>query len=245
MKTTKIQDVLHKTWMYKILSAIYSDIYLAQNLYFKGGTCASMLGYLDRFSVDLDMDFVGKTEDMPAIRERLEKIWDDMGLEIKDQSKHTIQYFLKYSNTAGDRNTIAIDAVFPAPKANVYEAKKFVDIDRTIICQSKETMFANKLVAVLDRFEKHGSIAGRDIYDIHHFFSQNFSFDEAVIAERTGKKTKDFLIELIAFIEKHITEAIITQDLSNLLDTDQLRKARKSLIQDTLISLRTYVGMME
>ena len=58
----------------KILSAIYSDIYLAKNLYFKGGTCASMLGYLDRFSVDLDMDFVGKPEDMPVIRETGENL---------------------------------------------------------------------------------------------------------------------------------------------------------------------------
>ncbi len=239
MKTTKTQDVLHKAWLYKILSAIYSDIYLAQNLYFKGGTCASMLGYLDRFSVDLDMDFVGKVEDIPDIRKRLEKIWVELGLAIKDQSKNTIQYFLKYPNTDHDRNTVAIDAVFPAPKANIYEAKKFIDIDRTIICQNKETMFGNKLVAVLDRWQKHGAIAGRDIYDIHHFFSQNFSFNEAVIMQRTGKNTKDFLVELIAFIEKNITETILVQDLSNLLDQDQLRKARKSLKQDTLIFLRT------
>ena len=200
-----------------------------------------MLGYLDRFSVDLDMDFVGKPEDMPVIRERLEKIWIELGLEIKDQSKNTIQYFLKYPNMAHDRNTVAIDAVFPAPKENIYEPKKFVDIDRTIICQSKETMFANKLVAALDRWQKHQAVAGRDIYDIHHFFSQNFSFNEAVILERTGKKTKDFLTELIAFIEKHITETILAQDLSNLLDSNQLRKARKSLKQDTLIFLRTYL----
>lgn len=241
MKTTKREDVLHKVWLYKILEAVYSDIFLAQNLYFKGGTCASMLGLLDRFSVDLDMDFVGKVEDIPVVRERLEKIWVELGLEIKDQSKNTIQYFLKYPNTAYDRNTVAIDAVFPVPKANIYEAKKFVDIDRMIICQSAETMFGNKLVAVLDRFAKHGAIAGRDIYDIHHFFSQNFSFNERVIMERTGKETKDFLLDLIAFIEKHITETILVQDLSNLLDLDQLRKVRKSLKQDTLMFLRTYV----
>ena len=243
MKTTKTHDVLHKAWLYKILSAVYADIYLAQNLYFKGGTCASMLGLLDRLSVDLDMDFVGKVGDIPAVRERLEKIWIDLRLEIKDQSKNTIQYFLKYPNTAGDRNTVAIDAVFPIPKANIYEAKKFVDIDRTIICQSAETMFGNKLVAVLDRFEKHGTIAGRDIYDIHHFFSLNLSFNEAVIIERTGKKTKDFLVDLITFIETHVTETMLIQDLGNLLDQDQLLKVRKSLKQDTLIFLRTYVGL--
>ena len=93
MKTIKQQDVIHKAWLYKILSAIYSDIYLAQNLYFKGGTCASMLGYLDRFSIDLDMDFVGKVEDIADVRKRLEDIWQELGLEIKDQSKNTIQYF--------------------------------------------------------------------------------------------------------------------------------------------------------
>ena len=96
-------------------------------------------------------------------------------------------------------------------------------------------------MAALDRWQKHQAVAGRDIYDIHHFFSQNFSFNEAVILERTGKKTKDFLTENIAFIEKHITETILAQDLSNLLDSNQLRKARKSLKQDTLIFLRTYL----
>ena len=244
MKTTNSKDIMHKVWLYKILSAIYSDIYLAQNLYFKGGTCASMLGYLDRFSVDLDLDFLGKTEDVPAIRKMLEKIWVELGLEIKDQSKNTIQYFLKYPNKDGDRNTIAIDAVFPVPKANTYEPKRFVDIDRTIICQTKETMFANKLVAVLDRYEKHGAIAGRDIYDINHFFSQNFSFNDAVIKERTGKDTKIFLIELIDFIEKNITDMILTQDLSNLLDAEQLRDARKNLKKDALIYLRAYAGSL-
>ena len=241
MRTTDTKDVIHKVWLYKVLSAIYADSFIAQNLYFKGGTCASMLGYLDRFSVDIDMDFVGQTEDISAVRKILERIFSGLGLEIKDQSKNTIQYFLKYPNTAGGRKTLALYVVFPAPKAKVYEPKRVVDIDRTIICQTKETMFANKLVAVMDRFKKHEAIAGRDIYDVHHFFSNNFSFAEAVILERTGKETKDFFQELILFIEKRITETILVQDLSNLLSPEQFRDARKNLKKNTLIFLKTYL----
>lgn len=244
MKTTDKKDVIHKAWLYKILSAIYADSFLAQNLYFKGGTCASMLGYLDRFSVDIDIDFVGKQRDISAIRKILEHIFAGLDLEIKDQSKHTVQYFLKYPNTAGERNTVVIDAVFPVPKANLYEPKRFIDIDRTIICQTKETMFGNKLVAVMDRFLKHGAIAGRDIYDVHHFFSNSFSFSDAVIRERTGKETKDFLRELISFIETHITETILIQDLSNLLSPEQFRDARKNLKKNTLIFLKTYLSTL-
>lgn len=240
MKTIDKKDVIHKAWLYKILSEIYSDIFLAQKLYFKGGTCAAMLGYLDRFSVDLDMDFVGDPHDMPLVREKLEHIWSDLGLEIKDQSKNTIQYFLKYPNVHGARNTVAIDAVFPVPKANVYEPHRFPDIDRTIICQSKETMFANKLVAVLDRYERQGSIAGRDIYDVHHFFSQNFAFNDAVILERRCIDVKLFITELISFIETHITETVLTQDLANLLTPEQFKKIRKNLKQNTLMYLKAY-----
>ena len=245
MNTTDKKDVIHKAWLYKILSAVYADSFIAHNLYFKGGTCASMLGYLDRFSVDIDLDFVGNAKDIPALREILERIFSDLGLEIKDQSKNTIQYFLKYPNTAGERNTVAIDAVFPVPKANLYEPKRFIDIDRTIICQTKETMFGKKLVAVMDRLKKHGAIAGRDIYDVHHFFSHNFSFTEAVILERTGKKTKDFFQELTVFIEKHITDTILIQDLSNLLSPEQFRDARKNLKKNTLIFLRTYLNTLD
>ena len=49
-------DARHKAQLLRLLTAIVDSPYLSQNLYFKGGTCASMLGFLDRFSVDLDFD---------------------------------------------------------------------------------------------------------------------------------------------------------------------------------------------
>ena len=53
-------------------------------------------------------------------------------------------------------------------------------------CQTIETMFANKLVSVLDRFEKHHSIAGRDLYDIHQFFLQGFHMKRLLLKRALG-----------------------------------------------------------
>ena len=50
------QDVFHKVQLTRLLTEILDNSILSQNLYFKGGTCAAILGYLDRFSVDLDFD---------------------------------------------------------------------------------------------------------------------------------------------------------------------------------------------
>ena len=52
------EDILHKSNLHRLLMEVVDQPVLAQSLAFKGGTCAAMLGYLDRFSVDLDFDLV-------------------------------------------------------------------------------------------------------------------------------------------------------------------------------------------
>ncbi|MFP4514859.1 MAG: nucleotidyl transferase AbiEii/AbiGii toxin family protein [Parcubacteria group bacterium] len=237
MITLNSQDAIHKAWLYRVLLAILDNINL-QDLYFKGGTCASMAGFLDRFSVDLDFDYVGKQKDLPKLRHELEKIFKNLGLEIKDASVKVPQYFLKYpSKDISARNTLKIDISFPPPKANVYEPIRLVDIDRIVICQNVATMFANKLVAVLDRFEKNNSIAGRDIYDIHHFFMNAYSYNKEVIIERTDLNLIDFFNNLSDFISEHITETILSQDLNPLIPYKRFNKLRKVLKRETLMFL--------
>ena len=232
------KDAVHKAWLYRVLTGIYDNAFLAAYLYFKGGTCAAMLGYLDRFSINLDFDFVVGKEMMPETQRYLEEVFHDLGLRIGDQSKIAPQYFLKYEALQGERNTIKIDATFPPPKANRYEPKRFHEIDRIIICQTLETMVANKLVALMDRYERNGAIAGRDLYDIHHFFLKGFRYNTEVIQERTGKEIRQFFTNLIDFIERHVTDAIITQDLSTLMPYEQFRRIRTMLKQETLMLLR-------
>ena len=106
------KDALHRAWLYRLLIAIYDNEYLSESLYFKGGTCAAMLGWLDRFSVDLDFDLMVEKNEMSKVRKEMEKIFKNLGMKIKDQSKNTPQYFLKYDAPKDFRNTLKIDVTF-------------------------------------------------------------------------------------------------------------------------------------
>jgi len=233
----KQSDSVHKAWLYRLLSAIADDAFLTANLRFKGGTCASMMGIIDRFSVDLDFDLIDSSA-VPEIRVRLEKIFKKLDLKIEDQSKKVPQYFLKYESAAG-RNTLKIDITFPPPKTNEYEPVRFTEIDRIIYCQTVSSMFANKLVTVMERFEKFGSIAGRDIFDIHTFFMKGFRYKPEIIEERTGKTATEFIRILTDFIEKKVTQTVIDQDLNTLLPPERFRKIRGVLKQEVLTFLRS------
>ena len=226
---------IHKAWLNRMLEGIATRPELTSVLYFKGGTCASMLGWLDRFSVDLDFDYVGTTEDIVTTRKLLEDIFVELGLSIKDSSKNGIQYFLKYDNPNSEsRNTLKIDTSFPSLKADKYEIKKIIDIDRFLTCQTKETMFAHKMLAVMGRFKNEGHIAGRDIYDIHHFFMKGFGYDLEVLKEGQTKPIKDFLSELHAFINKEVTEKVLDEDLNTLLTPENFKKIRKVIKREVL-----------
>ena len=235
------RDTVHRAWMLRLLSGIADDRTLTGMLRFKGGTCAAMRNLLDRFSVDLDFDLLSK-EEIPIARERLESIFSKLHLTIKDQSKTVPQYFLRYDAPKGGRNTIALDITVPPPVSNKYETVRFIDIDRFLPCQTVATMVANKLVTPLDRFEKHGTIAGRDIYDIHHFLFQGLPWEAAVIEERTGMSMQKFLRSLHTFIDAHVTQTVIDQDLNILLPPQAFHQIRRILKQETLTLLRSRLG---
>jgi len=226
----------HEAQMHRLLTEILDDKYLASNFYFKGGTCARMLGFLDRFSVDLDFD-LAKKADRKKCRVILDDIFNKLDLKIKDESKEALQFFLGYSAPKGERNTIKLEVLDKVFYSNKYESQHLSLINRTAICQTKDTIFANKLVAPVDRFELGFSIAGRDIYDIHYFFLQGYGYRAEVIEERRGKSALDYFKELKIFIEKKVTENILNEDLNVLLDYKKFRKIRKHLKQEVLFFL--------
>lgn len=238
MLIPQTKDAIHKAWLYRLLTKLADDAELMNDLCFKGGTCASMLDYLDRFSIDLDFDYIGEKKSVAKTRKQLTKHFIDLELEIKDFSKSGIQYFLKYPSESSQRNTLKLEASFPPPQSNEYKREYFFDIDRTIPCQTIETMFANKLVAILDRYEKHHSLAGRDLYDIHYFFLKGFRYKIEVIEERRNVSLYVFFQELVSFVEKKFTETNIREDISTLLPTEKFQKIRKILKQEILMLLR-------
>jgi uncharacterized protein YifN (PemK superfamily) len=227
------EDIIHKSYLHRLLMEIVDQPLMSQTLAFKGGSCAAMLGYLDRFSVDLDFD-VMKGTDETELRKIFHQVFDRLGLSVKLEFDKVLFFQLHYPSSPGKRSALKVSASNIKIEANQYKVQYFPEIDRLINSQTVETMFANKLVAVMDRYTQHQTIAGRDIYDIHHFFIHGYFYHGAVIQERTGLEPKKFFEELIAFIKKHITQTIINEDLNSLLPNKQFQQVRKILIPETL-----------
>lgn len=112
------------------------------------------------------------------------------------------------------------------------------DINRFAICQTKETMGAHKLVALTDRYNKNKTIAGRDVYDIHHYLENGYNFNVALVEERTKISIANYLQTLIKFIEKKITQTIINQDLNFLLEYKKFKAIRSTLKTETIFLLK-------
>lgn len=240
MVLPKKTDALHLAWMYRILSAIADDALLSSFLRFKGGTCAAMRGIINRFSVDLDFDLLDEKE---KVSKHLEGLFKKLGLEVKDKSKVVPQYFLRYPKTdENPRNIIKIDVTFPPAKHDTYEPVRFAEIDRILHCHTIPTMFAHKLIALIGRWERTGTLASRDLYDIHTFFLKGYEYDKDIIREIRGIDASVFLTELSGFIEKHVTQALIDQDLNVLLSLQEFQRIRKTLKQETLMLLKKFTG---
>lgn len=54
-----------------------------------------------------------------------------------------------------------------------------------------------------------GTIADRDLYEIHHFFSSGFGYKNEVVEARTGEATLICPKELRKFIADEITQKIV------------------------------------
>lgn len=235
MMLPRSEDAIHKTHLYRLLLGIMNDRKLSHALYFKGGTCAVLAGWLDRFSLDLDFDLEVKA-DKGEINSRLLELFKSLGFTVKE--KRGLFFVLQYPIDKGKRSSIKVSVVTDVITANRYGPQYLFDINRYALCQTKETMVANKLVAPLDRNEKYGTIAGRDIYDIHFFLSHGFPYRTQVIEERRNMKARAYLSDLIAFIDKRVTDRVIAEDLNYLLPPVKFQAVRKSLKDEVLMLLR-------
>lgn len=238
MIVPKAQDALHRMYLLRLLMAILDDSHVSKYLAFKGGTAAVLAGWLDRFSLDLDFDLIGDGESTSVIV-RMGKLIGTCGLTIKQKNRPGTFAVLSYPAPTRSRNTLKISIMTTSVAANQYAPMYLADINRYATCQSRDTMVANKLVAPLDRWEKHRTIAGRDIYDIHHFLSHGYAFREEVIRERRGVDSSVYLNELIAFIDRHVTDRVLTEDLNYLLPAVRFQSVRKLLKAETLFLLRS------
>lgn len=227
------EQSIHRSYLNRLLIEIIDNSLLSSNLAFKGGTCAQMLGFLDRFSVDLDFDLVGDSK-RTILRKEFHKVFKYLGLIVNKEYDNVLFFQLKYSGKGVGRNSIKLSVNSIKIKSNEYKVQYFSEVDRVMNSQTIETMFANKLVTITDRYNLHKTIAGRDLYDIHHFFVQGYKYKRGIIHERTGLEGQDYFKKLSLFIKKHITQTVVNEDLNSLLPPPQFRQIRKVLIPETL-----------
>ena len=235
------REIKHKNQLYILLKEILKDPLLSQNLMFKGGTYASLRGVLDRFSIDLDFDLPDRSK-KEDIRKRCYEIFTKLELEIKDESKRHLQFFLKYDALEGERNTLKLEINDDVSKYNGYEKVLLEQINMYCNGHTLDTMFANKLFACKARYDKNGKIAGRDFYDIYKFFLQGLSINEKVIEERSGLEYVNYLKSLIAFIKKHLTKTLLNQDLNPLVRQRDLDKLLPHINEDIVSFLKDEIS---
>jgi predicted nucleotidyltransferase component of viral defense system len=237
-------EIKHKNQLFLLLKEILKDPFLSQNLMFKGGTYASLRGVLDRFSIDLDFDLPNK-KNKDEIREKCYEIFKKLDLEIKDESKKHLQFFLKYEAPEGERNTLKLEINDDVSKYNEYEKCLLEQVNMYCNGHTLDTMFANKLYACKARYDKNGKIAGRDFYDIYKFFLQGIGINVKVIEERTGEGYVSYLESLISFIDKHLTKKLLNQDLNPLLRQDELDKVLPNIKDSVIVFLEDEVSRVK
>ena len=80
-------------------------------------------------------------------------------------------------------------------------------------------------------------MAGRDIYDIHHFFIQGYAYNREVIRERSGLEPQEYFEEMLVFIQSNVNQTIINEDLNSLLPAHKFQQIRKILLPETIALL--------
>jgi predicted nucleotidyltransferase component of viral defense system len=94
--------------------------------------------------------------------------------------------------------------------------------------QTKATIFANKLVALLER------AANRDIYDVYFFFQHLFDVNEELVVERTGKPLKEVLLLIKQQLEILPKSYKILDGLGEVLDEKQKTWVKEHLLADLI-----------
>jgi predicted nucleotidyltransferase component of viral defense system len=231
----------HQLTMGKILKDIYTDITISSLLGFKGGTCAYFFYGLPRFSVDLDFDLLVVNEkNQKLVFEKIIGILGGYG-RIKDQciKKFTIFALLSYGDEYYNIKIEISTRELVKNIKNHYEMKEYLGI--SMFVAKKDYLFASKLSALTERNET----APRDVYDIHYFAKNNWDINPEVIKERTGKTTKEYLVDCIDCIEK-VRDNQILRGLGELISGEKEKVWIKShLRNDSVFMLKNYLSVLK
>lgn len=219
--------IKHKKIMVSVLKDVYKNKLLGGTLGFKGGTAAMLFYHLPRKSVDLDFDLLDLTQENEVLN-NIMHIAEKYGtIKEKHVKRHTIFFLLSYGDN--DAN-IKIEISRRGPQGK-YIIQDYLGI--SLLVMRKEDMFANKLIALMDR--KH--TVSRDIYDIWFFMREQWNVNTKIIKKRTGKSFDVYCREAADFVENFSSRKLLA-GLGELIDEKQKSWVKEHLLEDTAFELR-------
>lgn len=228
---TKLDTQKHKFILMSILLDISKNKILKKSLVFKWGTALFLLYWLDRFSTDLDFDYIWDTSHEDILRE-VETILGWYG-KVKDMyiKRHTIFALLSYGDI--DHN-IKIE-ISTRWISGSYSLQSFLWIQLNIL--DIGSLWANKFIALQNRTQ----IANRDIYDIHFILTNNFDINADIIRERSQISYKEYIQSMIDFLQKLPNNYNILDGLWVTLNEKQKHFVKHKLIWETIFLLHSHI----
>lgn len=219
----------HKFFLVQILKDIYSNIELANNLGFKGGTALMFFHNLPRFSIDLDFNLLNRDlED--RVYNSVRKIVQKHGKIHDEAIKHFGPIFVLDYGVGGRKLEVEISN---RNFNDRYEIKNFLGINMKVMVEAD--MFAHKLCALLDR----GELLSRDIFDIWFFMQKQTPLNKDLIELRMKMPYQDYMQMCIDSLGE-IKENRLLQGLGELMDGQLKSFVRNKLKPETIHLLEFY-----
>ena len=217
--------------MLQILRDIYSDLELANNLGFKGGTALMFFHSLPRFSVDLDFDIINPNQEKEVqIYQKLKNILLRYG-KIDDEALKFFGPLLVLNYGKGERN-LKLE-ISNRPHTNKYEVQSFMGINMLVMTIAD--MFANKLCALLGRKE----LTNRDIFDCWFFMENRTPINRTIVESKMNMPFSDYLQKCIDTLSD-VSGKSLLYGMGDLIDEKMKKFVRTKLCHETIMLLRFY-----
>lgn len=228
---TKLDTKKHKFILMNLLLDISKNKILKESLVFKWWTALFLIYHLDRFSTDLDFDFVWEI-DKEIILKEIKKLSSKYWI-IKDNfiKRNTIFILLSYENIEHNIK-IEISTRWVSGK---YSLSSFMWIKLKVL--DIDYITANKFIALISRTK----LANRDIFDIHFILKNNLTINKYHIQTKTWKIFEDYIKEMIIFLGELWDKHNILDWLWTTLDEKQKSFVKNALIWETIFLLHTLI----
>jgi len=221
----------HKFFMLQILRDIYSDLELANNLGFKGGTALMFFFDLPRFSVDLDFNLIRPDKEKETeIYQKIRDILLKYGT-IEDEAQKFFGPILVLNYGKGERK-LKVE-ISNRQYDNHYEIKTFMGINMLVMTIAD--MFAHKLCAILDRNE----LTNRDIFDCWFFMENRTPVNVNLVESRMKMPFSDYLQNCIDVLN-NLSDKNLLNGIGDLVDQKMKTFIRNKLRKETIFLLNFY-----